>query len=133
MKQLLLITGLAAALAAGPVLAQDDVDEGLDLTITLMPEGAELPEVVTALIELPKDENGEYIPSAEGVANSADGLDTANRAREDGRAFGEAAAAAAQDNREDAGRGSMPDLGDLLPDHVPEIPELPGPPAPPIP
>jgi hypothetical protein len=136
--KLLVITALALTLTAGSAFAQDgtegeEADEALDLTMTLMPQDAELPDVVTADIELPKDEEGLPIPSEQGVEHGGEGLETANLAREDGRAFGEAAAAAAQENREDVSRGSMPDLGELLPDNVPEIPEIPEHPTPPTP
>jgi hypothetical protein len=117
---------VAVALAwtlGGSALAQDS--EG---TMVLVPDGVELPDVVTDAIDLPKDENGEYRASAAGVEHSAKGLAVANAAREDGRAFGEQMAAAAKENREDHLRGRMPDLSDLRPDHVPDnasLPELP--------
>ncbi len=101
-------------------------------TIVLLPEGTELPDVVTDAIELPKDENGEYRASTQAVAHSARGLATANAAREGGRAFGEQMAAAARESREDRARGSRLDLRDLRPEHVPdnaELPELPQPPS----
>jgi hypothetical protein len=133
MKQLLLVTAFALALAGTSALADDgDADDGLDVTITLMPEDADLPDAVTAAIELPQDEEGP-IPNEEGVEHSADGLETANLAREDGRAFGEATAASADENRENLGRGSLPDLEDLVPDNVPETPDLPEIPSPPVP
>jgi hypothetical protein len=120
----------AAALACslcGSALAQSGEE-----TIVLLPEGIELPDVVADAIDLPKDENGEYRASAQAIAHSAQGLAIANAAREDGRAFGEQMAAAARENREDQTRGSMPDLSDLRPDHVPDnatLPELPEQPA----
>jgi hypothetical protein len=134
MKQLIYLTALAVSLGTASAFAQEDsenITAGLDVTIALVPADAELPDVVTAPIDLPKDEDGNDIPSAEGVENSAHGLETANRAREDGRAFGEAMAAAAQQNREDAAHGP-PDLEDLRPDQAPDVPgppETPGPPA----
>lgn len=101
-------------------------------TIVLMPEGAELPAVVTAAIDLPKDESGEYRPAAAAVENSAHGLAIANEARENGRAFGEAMAAQAQENRENKARGGRPDLPGLpggppgqAPDDVPAAPPVP--------
>jgi hypothetical protein len=129
MRRDLLLTGLAFALTAGYASAQDgdgeDAVDGLEVTMTLMPEGGELPELVMALIELPKDEAGDYIPNARAVENAARGHETANAAREDGRAFGAAMAAAARENREDASRGGRPDLGELLPANVPNVPEIP--------
>ena len=97
-------------------------------TIVLLPEGVELPDVVTNAIDLPKDENGEYRASEEAIAHSAKGIATANAAREDGRTFGEQMAATARENREDHVRGRMSDLSDLRPDDVPDnatLPELP--------
>ena len=101
-------------------------------TIVLLPEGTELPDVVTDAIDLPKDENGEYRASAQAVASSARGLATANAAREGGRAFGEQMAAAAREGREDRARGPRPDLSDLRPENVPDnaaLPEMPEPPT----
>lgn len=129
-------TMLMAALGANPAFAQDDGDDDgndggddLDVTITVIPEDADLPDAVTAELTLPMDEEGNYIPSEEGVENSAEGLATANEARADGRAFGEAAAEAAQENRENLGSGSRPDLEDLIPGSPPGIPDdIPGPP-----
>jgi hypothetical protein len=115
---------------SGWALAQDGEE-----TIVLVPEGVELPDVVTEAIDLPKNADGEYIASDKGVENSADGLATANAAREDGRAFGQEMAAAAQDNRESRSRGSRPDLSDLRPDRVPDdvsLPTLPEQPEPPV-
>jgi hypothetical protein len=125
---------VAASLTlSGYAFAQD-----AEQTIALLPEGAELPDVVTAAIDLPKDADGEYRPSARAVESSAKGLATANAAREDGRAFGQSMAEQAKENRELRTRGERPDLADLLPDQVPdhvtlptlpERPELPDPPA----
>ena len=97
-------------------------------TIVLLPEGVELPDVVTNTIDLPKDENGAYRASEEAIAQSAKGIAIANAAREDGRTFGEQMATAAKENREVHTRSQMPDLSDLRPDHVPNnaaVPELP--------
>ncbi|HEY3515596.1 MAG TPA: hypothetical protein VGL98_01020 [Gammaproteobacteria bacterium] len=104
-------------------------------TVVLLPEGAELPDVVTAAIDLPRDTAGAYRPSAQAVESSAKGLATANAAREDGRAFGAQMAANAADNRETHARGARPDLSDLLPDQVPDhvtppsLPEVPAAPT----
>jgi hypothetical protein len=118
----------ASVLALGtPAFAQSGAE-----TLVLLPETAELPDVVTGPIDLPKDENGEYIPAEQAVENSAAGLATANDARENGRAFGQAMAAQAQENREQNARGARPDLADLLPDRVPDhvsLPTLPDVPA----
>jgi hypothetical protein len=122
MKLTMLTVALAMTLG-GSALAQDG-----EATIVLLPEGAELPDVVTAALDLPKDENGDYRASEEGVAHSTKGLEIANEARADGRAFGEQMAASAKENREEHTRGQMPDLRDLRPDHVPDnaaLPELP--------
>jgi len=125
---------LATALASfgGIAVAQNGAQ-----TIVLMPEGAELPAVVTATIDLPRDENGEYRPAAAAVENAARGLAVANEARENGRAFGEAMAAQAQENRENRARGGRPDLPSVPPGQPPgdvTLPTLPQTPAaPPVP
>jgi hypothetical protein len=123
---------------SGYAFAQDG-----EQTIALLAEGAELPDVVTAAIDLPKDADGDYRPSANAVGRSAEGIATANAAREDGRAFGQATAAQAKENRELRTRGERSDFADLLPDQVPddvtlptlperpESPELPDPVTPP--
>ena len=118
----LLAVALASSLC-GSAFAQRGEE-----TIVLLPEGVELPDVVTNTIDLPKDENGEYRASEEAIAQSAKGIAIANAAREDGRTFGEQMAAAAKENREVHTRSQMPDLSDLRPDHVPDnaaVPELP--------
>ena len=104
----------------GSALAQSGEE-----TIALLPEGVELPDVVTDALDLPRDANDEYIASEEGVAHSAKGLATANAAREGGRAFGEEMAAAARENREAHTRGQRPDLSDLRPEQVPDNANLP--------
>jgi hypothetical protein len=132
MKLLLTITALASAVI-GPAVAQDETERGnknavLELTMTLLPANAETPSVVTAAIELPKDASGAYIPSADGVEHSAPGLSTANLAREDGRAFGQATAAAARENRENATRASRDAEVEGPPPAPPEPPDHPSPP-----
>jgi hypothetical protein len=135
------ITAVGLTLGADWTAAQEAPGDDLDITMTLMPEGSERPDAVTRELTLPvfpegDEAAGEPIPSEQGVANSANGLDIANQARADGRAFGQAAAEAAQENREDLGRGSRPDdlpgpPDDLPgpPDNLPSQPEdLPGPP-----
>ena len=122
MKPASLVTAVLLALS-GYAFAQD-----AEQTIALLPKDAELPDVVTAAIELPKDANGEYRPSVKAVERSAEGIATANAAREDGRAFGESMAAQAKDNRELRTRGERPDFDDLLPERVPDdvsVPALP--------
>ena len=117
---------MASALACSfsvASLAQNGED-----TVVLLPEGAELPDVVTAAIDLPKDANGDYRPSVQAIDRSAKGLATANAARENGRAFGAQMAANAADNRAARSRGSRPDLSDRLPDQVPDHVTPPSPP-----
>jgi hypothetical protein len=107
--------------------------------MTLIGEAADLPAAVTKNLELPRDDSGAYLASPRAVERAAKGLSTANLAREDGRAFGqataeaareesrgaadeareagrafaEAAAAAAQQNREDLGHRPRPTLAGL--------------------
>ena len=125
-KTLTIITVAGLGLGADWTFAQDAPGDDLEITMTLMPEGGDLPDAVTRELTLPMfpedDEN-------QGVVNSADGLATANQAREDGREFGRQAAAAAQDNRENLGRGQPEDLPMGPPDELPGPPDdLPGPP-----
>ena len=103
--------------------------QGGTQTIVLMPEGAELPEAVTRVIDLPKNENGEYRPAAAAVENSARGLAIANEARENGRAFGQEMAAQAQENRENKARGERPDVPPGQPPDDVTLPALPVTPA----
>jgi hypothetical protein len=123
----LLATTLALVLGASPAFAQDagEDDGDLDVTMRLLPANAELPDAATREIELPVNDEGEFRASEQGIENSLAGIETANAAREDGRAFGQEAAAAAQENRENMGRGSRPDLEELLPEQVPNVPEIP--------
>lgn len=95
---------IASALAC--LLSASSLAQNGEETVVLLPESAELPDVVTAAIDLPKDADGEYRPSVQAVDSSAKGLATANAAREDGRAFGAQMAANAADNRETNSRGS---------------------------
>ena len=129
MKGLLAITALTSAIGCCSASAQDDAQRGnrdaaLELTMTLMPTNAKTSAAVTAIIELPKELSGDAIPNAQGVEHSAHGLDTANRAREDGRGFGKDAAAAARDNREAAGRASH-GADKPPPPAPPELPDRP--------
>ena len=136
MKRLFAITALTSAITCGSVIAQDAPNRGddhkaavLELTMALIPANAQTPAAVTATIELPKNEStGAYIPSAQGVEHSAGGLDTANVAREEGRAFGQATAEAARENRENAARASRDTASPERPP-PPETPNPPGPPA----
>jgi hypothetical protein len=131
-----LIATIALATATASVIAQDTEDRSdehndsvLELTMALIPANAQTPAALTATIELPKNEStGVYIPSAQAVEHSAGGLDTANLAREEGRAFGEATAEGARENRENAGRASRDAASSERPP-APETPDPPGPPA----
>ena len=96
------------ALALACLTSASSLAQSGEETVVLLPEGAQLPEVVTAAIDLPKDADGNYRPSVNAVESSAKGHATANAAREDGRAFGELMAANAADNRESLGRGTPP-------------------------
>lgn len=130
--KLAIAAAVFVAMSSSAVFAQGKSDSKrpdsrLEQTMALLPQGAELPSVVTAAIDLPKDDQDEYRPNAAAIEHSAHGLETANLAREDGRAFGQATAAAAQENREDHARGSRPDVADLRPDGVPALPDLPDP------
>jgi hypothetical protein len=96
MKQYLTIAGLALALAAGPALAQDETgDDATGSTMRVIPEDAQLPDAVTKEIALPDG------ASEDARTHSADGLAKANDAREHGRDFGQATAAAARDHAQD--------------------------------
>ncbi|HEX5420229.1 MAG TPA: hypothetical protein VFY39_09530 [Gammaproteobacteria bacterium] len=113
MKHFLTHFSTAAAVtlvvAAGSAMAQDQTsghsrslhaDGNLDVTMTVIGRNAKLPDAVTKQLELPKDDSGAYIAAQQGVDHSAKGLGTANAARADGRAFGEATAAAARQHAE---------------------------------
>lgn len=129
-----------AALLAGGLLvsavafAEDDaVPEELELTMTLMPVNAELPDAVTRTIELPAAASGEAVEASERGLSTADearqnrraGLDTAAEARERGQELGEAMAEQARENREDAGRGDPPATPPAgPPDDLPRPPDL---------
>jgi hypothetical protein len=133
MQRLFVISVLASAAMCGTAAAQDAPKRGnsgaaLEITMTLLPANAQTPDAVTKVIELPKDADGNSIPSSAGVEHSAGGLETANAARENGRAFGEAASAAARENRENATRASR-DAASGDRSTPPETPDRPGPPA----
>jgi hypothetical protein len=108
MKRFAVIGALAVGVIVNSASAQSAAVPAqaagvLELTMRLMPANAESSTVITSTIELRKDSAGAYAPKAPGA-------EAANHAREDGRAYGEAAAAAARDNRESASRRSRPDL-----------------------
>ena len=122
MKGLLAITALTSAISCGSAIAQDEAprrnrNAALELTMTLMPTSAKTSTAVTAIIELPKELSGNDTRNTHGV-------DTANRARDDGRGFGKDSAAAARDNREAAGRASH-GVGNQSPPALPEPPGRP--------
>ena len=138
MQRLIAITALAGAMTwlsvsaiaqDAPNRSDDAKDSVLELTMSLIPANAQTPAAVTATIELPKNESGEYIPSARGIEHSAGGLDTANAAREEGRAFGEATAEGARENRENVGRATRDAATPGRPSTPPETPDPPRPPA----
>ena len=121
---------LGTALAEEPP-DEEPVPEELELTMTLMPANAELPDVVTKAIELPPAASDRGAEASEPGRERADdarehrqeGLDTAAEARERGLELGEAMAEQARENREDAGRGDPP----VTPPGGPPD-DLPGPP-----
>ena len=85
---------IAALTSIGGIAMAQETDE-LDLTMDLLEEG-ETPEDIVEPIALPED------ASPQGVESSADGLATANEARERGREFGQDTAAEARQRGEDA-------------------------------
>jgi hypothetical protein len=96
MKHFLPIVGCAIALAGTSAFGQDEANEGAVIsTMTVIPESAELPDAVTKELVLP-DEASEAARE-----HSAEGLAKANAARIDGRAFGQATAAAAREHAQD--------------------------------
>jgi hypothetical protein len=107
--------------------AQEGDDGALDITMTLMPADADLPDAVTQELALPRDAQGEHRASEEGVTHSAEGLETANEARTDGglAVAQDAAAEAAANDRADFGRGTLSDeLPNQMPADVPtDLPE----------
>jgi hypothetical protein len=84
---------VAGALMAGPAFADDDSENGDDVTLEVI-DSETTPEDIVKTITLPAS------ASENGVANSAKGLETANAARAGGRAFGQGMAA----GRGEAGR-----------------------------
>jgi hypothetical protein len=142
------VFAVAFVLGHGPAHAQSaeragDTIDTLDLTMTLMSEGATRPEAVTRIIELPAaaaaaaEENAaaglERANQARG-ANRASGLDVAAEARENGQAIAQEMREQAQENRENAGRGrpdsaSPPEDLPGPPENLPGPPDVPGPPG----
>jgi hypothetical protein len=139
--QIIGASSVACLLASGSALAQD-VDP--ELTMRLVPDGVDLPAVVTQDIVLPE------AAALEGVENSAAGLLTANEnraraaanreealmraeqnrqtgldvaaeARERGAEFGSEIGEAARENRENFVRGGA-GLDLVVPDHLPDLP-----------
>ena len=106
------------------------VPEELELTMTLMPANAELPEAVTKTIELPPAAAARSAEASEPGRERADDArgnrqDTAAEARERGLELGEAMAEQARENREDAGRGDPPVTPPAgPPDDLPGPPDL---------
>jgi hypothetical protein len=134
-------SSVACLLASGSALAQDLDPE---LTMTLVPDGVDLPAVVTQEIVLPE------AAASEGVENSAAGLLTANEnrtraaanreealmraeqnrqtgldvaaeARERGAEFGSEIGEAARVDRENFVRGGT-GLDLVVPDNLPDLP-----------
>lgn len=96
---------------------EQPLPDDLELTMTLMPEDAVLPEAVTRTIELPPAASDTAAKAGAGGRSRANeaqkgreqGLDTAAEARDKGRDLGEDMAEQARENREDAGRGRPPE------------------------
>ena len=143
---LFVLATLTLSLSGSWSHAQDDDPE---ITMRLLPAGAQASEEALRELTLPTravlDANGEpvldddgnpvmeFSPSEQALENASQGLMRANEARFEGVANGAAAAEAAQNNREEMGRGTPPDLSELLPGQVPDdVPgrnNTPGPPG----
>jgi hypothetical protein len=132
-----LIIALAGLLlVSGGALAEDGENDGdndeLDVTMAMIPDHTQESDKVTRELTLPTVDEVPIVPQT-AVDNSKAGLDAANAARVDGKAFGQEARNLAEDNRERFGRGGgAPELDDLIPDGIPGAPDLP-PVAPPTP
>jgi hypothetical protein len=101
MKHWITIVGWALALAGTSASGQDTANEdAANSTMTVIPQDAELPDAVTKELVLP-DEASEAARE-----HSATGLAKANEAREDGRAFGQATAAAAREHAQDSAQAA---------------------------
>ena len=94
----------------------DDTDLD-DVTITVVDED-DTPETAFELIALPVN------ASATGVANSQKGVDTANAARADGKAFGQATAEAAKSKSEEAKDNATHAAEDAANQHLESIKDL---------
>lgn len=129
-----LLVTMPAALAQEES-GDDAVPEELELTMTLLPKGAERAEEVTRSIPLPPaanrgveaSENGKDTSDAARDGGRDFGHETAAEARERGQEFGEEMAERARENREDSGRGGPPDEPPGRPDDLPEPPVPPRP------
>jgi hypothetical protein len=131
------LTWFALALAAGSAGAvhaqpNEHAIERLEVTLTLLPPQADsAAQAIQRIIELPPPAvevgDGQQPEDLPGLEHGrGDGLETAVEAIEGGRDFGADAAAAARENRENAGRGEDPPGP---PENLPGPPEdLPGPP-----
>lgn len=96
----------------------DDDDTDLDgVTITVVDED-DTPESTVELIALPEN------ASATGVENSQKGIDTANMARKDGKAFGQATAEAAKAKGEEAKNNAMNAANEATGQHLDSIKDL---------
>lgn len=138
--RILAVGAVLSALFCGELAAAQEGDgsasDTLDLTMTLLPEGATTPEAVTRTIELPdaaalRAEPPGLDRADESRQRRGAGLETAAGAREQGREFGQQMAQQAQEGRENAGRGAngeRPELPDRAPDS-PGPPEGRGPPG----
>lgn len=115
----LTLVGALALTAAIPVTVH--ASEDLDVTMRMVTDDAELSESVVSEIELPRLDSG---PGVRGNAGSR-GPDTAEQAREQGRAFGKEMSERARESREliqgAPGRPESPDRPQR-----PELPETPG-------
>jgi hypothetical protein len=139
-----LLTTLTLLLGTGWTHAQDGTspeaegDDVLEVTMRLLPPDAQAADAALREIELPArldEETGEPVPRAseQGQLNGGAGLERANEARFEGVANGAEAAEAAQNNREEMGRGSGPPDNPGPPDSpgppdIPSPPDNPGPP-----
>ncbi len=99
------LVAIAALAVYGSATAQEQPERSVEdavrePTMTLIPANTESLAAVTGRFELPKDGQSGDVPTR--------GVDNASAARENGRAVGEAAAAAARDNRENASRAPRP-------------------------
>ncbi len=121
-KRILSIAGMTLMLAAGNAVAEDDDGLLSDVTMRLMDLQDKAPDAVINPIKLP----GSVEDDSEAVAASADGLETANTARDRRVAGLETALDSVHDAQEaasEAAENSARD--DAIPDDLP-VPEVPG-------